>query len=84
MQLDRQPTAFELVCALLTPLYAARAAEEVLFGADAASLSTVKEVRSLMRRVACEAGEEKRCASLVRATPLDCHRLLEWVSWTAS
>ena len=40
----RAPTPFELLCALMTPLYAARAAEEALFGPDAVSLSTSKEV----------------------------------------
>eukprot|EP00887_Chlorella_sp_A99_P003900 scaffold11.g3900.t1 len=44
VKLDRPLTQFELVCALMTPLYAARVAEEVLFGADAASLLTAREV----------------------------------------
>ena len=40
----RPLTPFELAAALLTPLYAARAAEEALHGPGAASLSTAKEV----------------------------------------
>jgi cell division protease FtsH len=44
VRLDRPLTAYELCCALLTPLYVARCCEEELFGAEGVSLVTAREV----------------------------------------
>ncbi|KAL4436128.1 hypothetical protein ABPG77_005576 [Micractinium sp. CCAP 211/92] len=44
VELDRPLSQLEVACGLLAPLYAARACEEVLFGPQAVSLSTSKEV----------------------------------------
>ena len=37
---------YEMLCGLLVPLYAARAAEEAYYGRRAVTLSTAKEVRA--------------------------------------
>ena len=45
---EGEPVApYEMLCGLLVPLYAARAAEEAFYGRRAVTLSTAKEVRAL-------------------------------------
>ncbi|KAI7840859.1 hypothetical protein COHA_005451 [Chlorella ohadii] len=44
VQLDKPLSQLEVACGLLTPLYVARACEEVLYGRESVSLSTSKEV----------------------------------------
>lgn len=44
VKLDKPLSQLEVACGLLTPLYVARACEEVLYGRDSVSLSTSKEV----------------------------------------
>lgn len=44
VKLDAEPSAFDLACGLMVPLYVARAAEVALWGEEAASLSTGREI----------------------------------------
>ena len=45
---EGEPVApYEMLCGLLVPLYAARAAEEAYYGRRAVTLSTAKEVLTL-------------------------------------
>ena len=44
VKVDRPLTAYELFCALMTPLYVPRCTEEVMYGRDGATLLTAKEI----------------------------------------
>ena len=44
ISIDKPVSPFQLVCALLTPLYVPRCAEELIFGPENVSLLTAKEV----------------------------------------
>jgi hypothetical protein len=57
VNLDEPLAPYEMLCGLLVPLYAARAAEEVLYGRRGVTLQTAREVRA------------RSCLRLLRMSP---------------
>ena len=75
VEVTRMPSHLEMLCELLTPLYVGRCAEEVLFGTDAVTLLTGKEVSvagELARYIVRDSGFHPSFRdSLVRYKALD-------------